>query len=347
MKIQRFHFQNARITGSPLTRWQSIPSGLFPVIGLMMLLACSCEQETDLPGPDQLGKWESIDMSDGLSDNFVLDIFEDKSGNIWVGTNNGGLNVFDGQEWINYTFDQLNMSNTIFAIEQFWKDLIWFAGPDGLSYIDNGIVYTIDSLVGRAFIPVTLMTDSKDRLWVGTAGQGIFILELNGSQSSYFYNDTNYNEINIINEDESGNIWLGTDAGALYYDGNSFNIFDENDGLYSNEVTYILEDSWDYLWFATQTGELITRYDGNRSEPVYLFNGYDVASVFSMSEDLQGNIWFAAGSFGIIKYNGIEMIKQDLPERYKEDLFICSLADRNGDIWFGTVYNGILKYVSE
>ena len=39
----------------------------------------------------------------GLSDNIVYRILEDKSGNLWFGTRNGDLNKYDGKSFTHYS----------------------------------------------------------------------------------------------------------------------------------------------------------------------------------------------------------------------------------------------------
>jgi streptogramin lyase len=78
-----------------------------------------------------------------------------------------------------------------------------------------------------------------------------------------------------------------------------------------------------------------------------MYNGYEDAFVYSISEDKKGNIWFASGPAGIIRYNGIEMYTLKLPDRFKGDWFFCSMTDQYGNIWFGTMKNGIVVYISE
>jgi len=117
--------------------------------------------------------------------------------------------------------------------------------------------------------------------------------------------------------------------------------------LINNNVSFIIQDNCGDIWFATFKGEYLTRYDGTNTEYIYMYHGYQYAYVYSMALDKKGNIWFASGPAGIVKYNGIEMYTIELPARFKDDWFICSMADQDGNIWFGTMKNGIVKYVTE
>ncbi len=46
--------------------------------------------------------WKLFTLRDGLSDNSVRAMAEDSTGNLWIGTENGGLDCFDGQKFTVY-----------------------------------------------------------------------------------------------------------------------------------------------------------------------------------------------------------------------------------------------------
>jgi ligand-binding sensor domain-containing protein len=146
-------------------------------------------------------------------------------------------------------------------------------------------------------------------------------------------------------QDGSGTVWLGTEGGALYFDGTAWGIYDESNGLGNNDVSDIMEDAWGDLWFSSIDGEFLTRYNGHISEYVRTY-GFDQCLVTSLIEDQNRNIWLTS-AFGILKYNRAEMITIQLPPEFPDDIIYCSEMDANGNLWFGTFYNGIYFYSTE
>src|SRR5205085_2011407 len=59
-----------------------------------------------------------------------------------------------------------------------------------------------------------------------------------------------------IIQDKDGYIWMGTDAGAVRYNGKNFKRFTTEDGVSDNEVIKIQEDHLGRLWFLTFNGHL-------------------------------------------------------------------------------------------
>lgn len=322
---------------------------LFILLIPLTLCFLSCKVDPDIIDTGTLGQWIYYDSLSGLSSNFIWSIFQDREGNIWAGTNDHGVSKFNGNQWINYNINDGLASNSVYAIAQDKDDDMWFGSEGGMNLLIGEVIYVIDSIDGVPFIPITLFHDSEQRMWAGTPGYGLVVF----SGNNYNYQPISFQareEFNIVNafaEDKAGTIWIGTSGGAIYYRNDEFEAYDSVSGLYSNEVSYMLQDSWGDLWFATINGEFLTRYDGVNSECIGLYHGYIYAYTYSMSEDRKGNIWFASGPAGIVKYNGLEMYTLELPDRFRNDSFLCSMTDRDGNIWFGTMNNGIVVYISE
>ena len=315
----------------------------------IILYLLSCDEEPDVLDPVKLDQWIYYDNSNGLSSNFIWTIFQDRDGNIWVGTNDGGVNKFNGSQWISYDTNDGLASNSVYAIAQDKDGDMWFGTERGLNLLINGVIYVIDTIEGEPFIPISLFHDSQQRMWAGTPGYGLVVFTGSNYIPKLLYDENNekLNIVYAITEDKSGTIWIATNGGAIFYSNNEFNVYDSTSGLYSNEVSYIIQDSWGDMWFATINDEFLTRYDGTNSEYIYINHTYTNTFVYSISEDKKGNIWFASGPAGIVKYNGFEMYTLELPDWFNSDWFICSMTDQNGNIWFGTMNNGIAVYVSE
>jgi ligand-binding sensor domain-containing protein len=81
------------------------------------------------------------------------------------------------------------------------------------------------------------------------------------------------------------------------------------DGLPSNEVYYILEDSKGFLWFATDNG--ISRFDGYDFKNYSDKDGLIDNLVFSLYEDYKGRIWIISSSLRLA------YIKNDIITPYK------------------------------
>jgi ligand-binding sensor domain-containing protein len=88
-------------------------------------------------GDNTLDNWSVFTTDDGLVDNFVQSIGEDKTGKIWFGTK-GGVSVFDGTAWSSYTIaDGLN-SNNILCISVDNNGVVWLGTDNGVISYNKG-----------------------------------------------------------------------------------------------------------------------------------------------------------------------------------------------------------------
>ena len=137
-----------------------------------------------------------------LSGNFVLCIYNDKRGDLWIGTNNGGLNLFNRTDKSFKTF---------------------------ISDLGEG---------GNSTIPA-IYEDNKGNFWVGTYLTGLYLFDRNRGKPVYnitVKDGLPSNVIHSILEDDSGNLWIGTQYGLSKFDPETHRIrnyytsdvFDEN-----------------------------------------------------------------------------------------------------------------------
>jgi len=100
--------------------------------------------------------------------------------------------------------------------------------------------------------PSCLIEDSKQQLWIGTFGGGLYLLK--DQTLVHFSEEQGFRaaRANSVYEDHDGEIWIATDSDGLYRykDGTFFNFNPEN-GLPEYTLGSIVEDNVGYLWFGT------------------------------------------------------------------------------------------------
>ncbi|MBN2774276.1 MAG: response regulator, partial [Prolixibacteraceae bacterium] len=137
-----------------------------------------------------------ISSNEGLSDNKVTTIFEDSNQNFWIGTRNGGLNLFDGQSFSSITTSEELVSNSIRSVSEDRNNNLWIGTEIGLNLIKNISAEKIrniqdwkanlkvlnfgipDGLTSTEFYLNSNLTDSKNNIWFGT-GKSLACLNLN------------------------------------------------------------------------------------------------------------------------------------------------------------------------
>jgi signal transduction histidine kinase/ligand-binding sensor domain-containing protein len=149
----------------------------------------------------QSGKFQKVCRDDGLLDNRVYTVTEDRRGALWFGTYRGLSRWYHGS-WTT------------------WKNDTTFEGNHSL---------------------YTLAVDSANNLWMGRRHGGLICLDTTGKFSRYTVEDGLVgNSVWDLQVDSLGLVWIATYEGVACYDGSRWMSFDVHTGLPNSEVWPIL-----------------------------------------------------------------------------------------------------------
>lgn len=224
-KIRPFHIplpikdNNVSIMALHYSREQKLYIGTY-ALGLLIMNGANggYTHVVNGPGPDN------------LNCNDIFCIKEDSKGNIWVGTNGGGVNILKNEKVITRYSPHPRPG---------------FPNEEKLPF--NGYIRTIEE-------------DQEGNIWVGSHGGGIGVYHRATNQwNVYIQSNSNLpnDKIEVILRDSHGNIWVGTYGGGLsLFDkkNQTFINFSEKDGLQNTTIYQILEDKEGALWLSTNTG---------------------------------------------------------------------------------------------
>ncbi len=213
----------------------------------------------------------------GLVNNSVKSIYEDKAGIIWFGTGNG-LSRYDGKSFRNFTSPNAPL---------FYKEGHW-----------NNDIHTI-------------IEDKTGKLWVGTRGDA-FVYD-GKKVTTLTHKGEPFLDVWAITEDRKGNIWLSgfngfkvSQTGGLYrYDGSSFTKVSDRGAC------AIIEDKKGNIWTtgpvnpANWTVQALSRYDAKSlySKKPIVTEIMSGKAFYGISEANDGSIWFGDAT-GVYRYDG-------------------------------------------
>lgn len=206
-------------------------------------------------------------------------------------------------------------------------------GPQLPGYYSNAI----SEYVRRIF------QDSRGFLWFGTNSDGLALFD--GYKLSYLNTTDGLrgSQITGILEDKQGKLWFSTNNGISRYDiaacpGKNVQNFGEQEGLSNNSTWSIFQDSKGTIWAGTYRG--LCRFNGKTFEAIPI-PGAEKSWISSITEDREGNLWFATRDKGAFKFDG----KNFLPlTGLCSNELTCILEDKAGNLWFGSMDNGVCKY---
>ena len=272
--------------------------------------------------------------------NGVLSLFEDESNTLWIGTNGGGLIKMQDNNFVLFQDDTLQQSNIITAIDRDKEGFLWLATRNGVMKFKDGNFerdQRLQSLANSAIL--SLMIDSKDNIWIGTLGEGLFILS--GNQLTHLDESSGLddNSVRSMLEDSRGNVWIGTNIGVnLYRDSqlSKMNIDDQNSGFFVNDI---IEDPFGAIWVASDIG-LIKSYKG-KIEILDQTNGLVDNNVQSLAFDNEGSLWMGNYRRGISRIKDGKFKNYGVLEGLPNE--VINIAYQEGsNTWIGTDY-GLAK----
>ena len=278
-----------------------------------------------------------LDVDQGMASSYVFSILEDKNGNLWFGTNGGGVSRYDGKSFVHFTEKEGLTSNYVLSILEDKNGNLWFGtNGGGVSRYDGKSFahFTEKEGLSSNFVK-SILEDKNGNLWFGTNG-GVSMYD--GKSFVHFTEKEGLssNLIKSILEDKNGNLWFGTDGGGVSrYDGKSFTHFTEKEGLSNSYVWSILEDKSGNLWFGTWGGG-VSRYDGQFFVHFTEKEGLSNNVVLSILEDKNGNLWFGTWGGGVSMYDGKSFVHFTEKEGLSNNYVLSILEDKSGNLWFGT-----------
>jgi len=351
----------------------------------------------DKAGNIWLGTWEGlikVDSNSGkcchykyqannfqsLSGNAVFDISEDKNGDLWIATADGGLSFLNVKEnkFQNYHSDPKNKnsasSNRIFSVCVDSKSNIWIGTADtGLDIFNpNEKVFKhyihdpqVSSTISDGSIRC-IFEDQSGTMWIGSANSGLSYCNIKNQSFKQIIHVENtegslsHNAILSLHEDHTGTLWVGTDGGGLNRrlpGQDKFDYFFVNPGSFgSNSISAIYEDRKGTIWIGTDPGS------GSSAGNVITFNrntnhftmrkelAPEAASVSVFFEDSGGDFWIGTYYDGVKRVDSTTKQITDYRFIINNKNSICGNKilsineDKAGNIWFGTYDSGISKY---
>ena len=305
----------------------------------------------------------SYGIHDGLTSNFIFGITRDSKNNLWVGSQDGGLFLYeDGY------FTQLNNENGLDAnmvnmIYEYSPGVLWLATDKGLNIYDarlpdgQGKKFTKKNDTSAVWkeIIYSIYKDSKNNIWLGSNGK---IFKYDGEKFIYYslVGLSDKCDVWTFVEDKNGTIWSGSYLGGLFkLDGNTFVECSKKIGLKNDTYLTSLIDQEGNLYFGALDGLWMLNPNQLDKRPVNFSEKDGMSSdlVYSLTFGLsQNEIWVGTNQginkldIGEYKKSGIKNIIQFGKQEGFSGVECNSngtFVDKDGAIWFGTVY-GVVKY---
>jgi ligand-binding sensor domain-containing protein len=224
--------------------------------------------------------FKNYKTKDGLINNDITCIYEDKKSNIWFG-GSGGASCYNGKSFRNFIINDNDMN----------EDLTGKIFSDRQPFEVNSII-----------------EDKKGKFWFATRGNTFVYdpsVKLKADEKTFTvvtHEGKSFQNVRTVIEDKKGNIWMSGSDGLWCNDGSKFIQFDHR------FVGYIYEDKKGNIWTGGEKAQQVwslSKYDSktlSNKKPT----ATEIATqpmIFGIVEDDKGHIWFGSVN-GIHRYDG-------------------------------------------
>jgi signal transduction histidine kinase/ligand-binding sensor domain-containing protein/CheY-like chemotaxis protein/HPt (histidine-containing phosphotransfer) domain-containing protein len=245
-------------------------------------------------------EFERLETSEGLTSG--RGIFEDSKGRIWVGTNDNGVVVIDGETRTHYTYKEGMPSSSIRIFEEDNEGNVFIGTTAGVAYVDvNGELHTIDDDRINEERVLKLDADSNGKIYGQTKNGLVFSIEDCKITDVFSSNELGMEPITTILADPNspGYIYFGTESKYIYY-----GAFGDKG---PNMVKIVVAPIDNTHWLSYDCGRV---WVSSTSRIGYLdekakFHGLPSlpmnSSIEMTTSDYQGNIWVASSAQGAMK----------------------------------------------
>ncbi len=269
---------------------------------------------------------------DGLCNDSIRQIQEDKFGNIFFSTLSG-INKFDGKQFT--TLQPIKSKDWKLEPNDLWFNILGKRGENGPYRFDGKNLFQLE-------FPKHYLHDE------------IYAKGINPFFSPY--------EVYCIYKDRKGAMWFGTSVfGACRFNGQSIKWMYEDDltiapsgGTFG--IRSIFEDKDGSFWLCNTLHRYIFDFDKTTKSDRLQYqkvNGIGNAKIFDgdeyvyysyIVEDKNGNIWLTTWDKGVYKYDGKIITNYAVKDGMEDVNLVSMYKDNQGDLWLGTPENGAFKF---
>jgi ligand-binding sensor domain-containing protein/signal transduction histidine kinase len=269
--------------------------------------------------------------SSQLPSKTVLAEFEDRDGNLWLGTKAGLLRLSPTPVSIMPFPENADSEFETLYIDR--DQSIWVAASTHFFHIRNGVVHPYE-FPGLPGIRVrTLLRSRNGDLWIGTDGTGLIHLA-HGAIHRYSAGHGLSNDfVRAILESRDGTIWVGSDGGLTCITANTSRILEMSNGLAYFSITAMYQDRDGSIWVGTSRG--LSRWVDGKFVHDKIVVALSQERVWSINQDTSGIVWIGTsnGLYGVKDGN---LLHITAASGLASNSVLQILLDGKGNIWLSS-----------
>jgi len=275
-----------------------------------------------------------IDFGDqeGLWQNRINDMYQDRFGTIWFGTDGNGLTRLDDESFVHYAVGKEKAR--VFTVHQQANGDVWVGTDGGIFEVKEGKLIKLEGpdLFNSVFV-LDMESDQYGNTWIASF-QGVFVWDGKEIKKINFpAEDSPFIAVSLM-KDRNNDMWVASSKGFYLIHEEEVIPLKSRNEAFANYGYDILEDKAGNIWMATMR-DGVMRWDGEEVATFTQDDGLTDNGIMNLTMDNNGNVW--VGTYrGYSMWNGESFCYLSSREGLASDIVYLSILDQNGNLWAGT-----------
>lgn len=275
--------------------------------------------------------WSNLSRADGLPQDWVCSLAEDREHNLWVGTH-GGLALLRARKVAMHSPPDEWQGRPVLSTMRAHDGAVWAATEGAGVYRFLSDEWTHYDLQNR-FV-WSLFEDEQKQIWAGTWGGGLFRLE-DGSFVLQTNRVTMADPVVALKESPVGTMWIGTGAGLLRVRSNRVERFAPLGGAAAGDVRAIVDGADGEMWIGTQ-GSGLGHFKNGKLQTFWTTNGLAGDFIISLCHETNGTLWIGTLDMGLSRYKDGKFCTINTTHGLPGNIIYRIEDDLLGNLWFNS-----------
>jgi ligand-binding sensor domain-containing protein/signal transduction histidine kinase len=285
-----------------------------------------------------------VHNSDAFANNRIGNLFEDRTGDLWIGTDSAGLTRFHLGHFTQYTAQEGLRSADVSGAAEDALGNLWFGGDRGLDLWQKG-KFVADECVQQLGNQAVnnIHAGPSGRVWIAAAS-GLYVIE-DGKLTLYRLPELvgPLGEIRDAQEDTTGHLWVcGSDFATRF----SLPEFARQpaaaEPIFRGQVISLCLDSHGDAWFATARHGLYQWREGQGTN-IDRIEGVSGDEIRTIYQDREQNIWVGTTTGGLNRVGQRTIEIRSVADKSSDQDTLTVAEDAAKRLWVGTFNGGLFS----
>ena len=285
--------------------------------------------------------WSNLNRSNGLPQDWIRCLTEDREQNIWVGTS-GGLVVLRPRKVGIIGPPDDWQGRPVQAITRTRAGEVWAATEGAGIYRMQSNVWThfdFNSGLSNAYV-WSVLEDTAGRIWAGTWGGGLFRFE--GNTFVRQFDLAEHGEaVTALAESPHGTLWIGTDRGLIRLQNDKLERLCSRGGVLAGDIRALAVGTDGELWIGAQ-GSGLARFKDGMVHNFTAADGLPREFILSLMQETDGTLWIGTLDSGICRYRHGRFDSISTAQGLPNNVIGHIEDDHLGNLWFSS-QNGLFR----